>query len=368
MTTIRLVLGDQLNPFHTWYDHVRQDVVYVMMEVRQETDYVLHHAQKIIAIFAAMRRFAANLRSDGHRVHYLTIDATDNQASLTANLDDLIALYHADRFEYQAPDEWRLDQQLRSYGEQLSIACVMIDSDHFYTTREEVRQHFGGREHWMMESFYRAMRRKHGVLMDDKGRPVGGTWNYDHDNRAAWRGIPDEPLDRRPHNDHSELWQTIQRSGVASFGEPGAADFRWPIDRTEALQQLDRFVEEALPHFGPFQDAMSSQASRLFHSLLSFALNTKMLLPREVVDRAEAAWRQGNAPLASIEGFIRQILGWREYVRGVYWARMPGYDRLNNLDHNADLPAWFWHGRTRMNCMAQSVGQSLRHAHAPSLA
>jgi deoxyribodipyrimidine photolyase-related protein len=364
MTTIRLVLGDQLNPRHAWYAHVRQDVVYVMMEVRQETDYVLHHAQKIIAIFAAMRRFADNLRKDGHRVHYLTIDAPDNRPSLTANLDALIALYDGNRFEYQAPDEWRLDRQLRNYRRRLSIASEMVDSDHFYTTREEVHQHFGGREHWMMESFYRAMRRRHGVLMDSKGHPAGGTWNYDHDNRQAWLGAPGEPLDHRPLHDHSGLWQTIQTSGVASFGEPGAADFRWPIDRAEAVQQLNRFVEGALPHFGPYQDAMSSQGTRLFHSLLSFALNTKMLSPREVVDRAETAWRENNAPLASVEGFVRQILGWREYVRGVYWAKMPGYDRVNSLGHDADLPSWFWHGRTHMSCMAHAIGQSLRHAHA----
>lgn len=364
MTTIRLVLGDQLNPRHTWFDDVRQDVVYVMMEVRQETDYVLHHAQKIIAIFAAMRRFADTLRSQGHRVHYLSIDDPDNRPSLTANLDAAIARYRADRFEYQAPDEWRLDDQLRQYCAQLPIASAMIDSEHFYTSRDEVHRHFGRRAHWTMESFYRAMRRKHGILMDDCGQPAGGAWNYDHDNRQSWRGDPQEPADHRPHHDHRALWERIQESGIASFGEAQAEDFRWPIDRTEALEQLDHFVDDVLLHFGPYQDAMSSQATRLFHSLLSFALNTKMLSPREVVHLAQAAWRQGRVPLASAEGFIRQILGWREYVRGVYWAKMPGYDEINGLAHEMDLPSWFWHGRTRMQCVSHAIGQSLQHAHA----
>lgn len=364
MTTVRLILGDQLDPRHAWYDRVRKDVVYVMMEVRQETDYVLHHAQKIIAIFAAMRRFAARLRERGHRVHYLAIDDAANRPSLTDNLDAILVRYDACRFEYQAPDEWRLDRQLDAYARDLSIDSAMVDSNHFYTTRDAVGQHFGQRRQWRMESFYRSMRRTHAVLLEPDGSPAGGRWNYDRENRKPWRGEPDEPRDPRPHHDHSELWQTIRRSGVRSFGQDHAADFRWPLDRTEALRQLDHFIDHVLLHFGAYQDAMSHHASHLFHSLLSFALNTKMLAPREVVDRAEQAWRDGRVPLASAEGFIRQILGWREYVRGLYWARMPGYDRLNALDHHAELPAWFWDGRTRMNCMAHAIGQSLEQAHA----
>lgn len=363
-TTIRLVLGDQLNPMHSWYSKVCHDVVYVMMEIRQETDYVLHHAQKVLAIFAAMRRFADQLRESGHRVHYLRIDAPDNRQSLPGNLDAVLAHYQACCFEYQAPDEWRLDEQLCQYAQALSIGSRMADSEHFYTSRDDARQHFGKRQRWIMESLYRAMRRKHGVLMDPGGKPAGGNWNYDHENRQAWRGEPPEPRDSRPRHDHGALWETIERSGVRTFGASEASCFRWPRDRDEALQQLDVFIDGVLPHFGRYQDAMSSQASRLFHSLLSFALNTKMLSPREVVARAEEAWRQGQAPLASVEGFIRQILGWREYVRGVYWARMPGYDRSNFLGHDADLPEWFWTGRTRMVCMAHAIGQSLQHAHA----
>jgi len=168
---------------------------------------------------------------------------------------------------------------------------------------------------------------------------------------------------RTPH-DHRALWATIEAAGVAHFGEPRAEALAWPLHRGEALRHLTAFVQQALPHFGDYQDALSQRGWRLFHSLLSFALNTKMLHPREVVQAAEDAWRNGHAPLSAVEGFIRQILGWREYVRGVYWARMPGYTELNHFDHTRPLPDWFWTGDTRMACMRQAVGQSLSQAYA----
>lgn len=363
-TTLRLILGDQLNPEHSWFRHHHADVVYVMMEVRQETDYVLHHAQKIIAIFAGMRELARQLRAQGHRVHYLKIGDARNRQSLPANLDDAIEQFDAAEFEYQMPDEFRLEQQLARYTRNLPIPSRMVDSEHFYTRHDEAEQLFEGRKHWLMEHFYRAMRVKHGVLMDAAGKPQGGKWNYDHDNRKSWPGTPPQPDDFRPCHDHSELWLEIEASGARSFGEANAARFAWPLNRQEALQQLDGFIEHALPHFGEFQDAMSSRASRLFHSLLSFALNTKMLNPREVVQAVEQAWREGRAPLASAEGFIRQVLGWREYVRGVYWSRMPGYGQENVFGHSLPLPRWFWDGQTGMRCLASAIGDSLQHAHA----
>lgn len=360
---LRLILGDQLNPLHSWFATPRDDVIHVLIEMRQETDYVLHHAQKILAIFAAMRDFARQLREAGHRVHYVAIDNPSNRQSLPANLDALIAAHGAAALEYQAPDEWRLDAQLADYVRGLQIPARMVDSEHFYTTRHEAAELFEGRKQWLMEHFYRAMRRRHRVLMDGD-KPVGGQWNFDHDNRKPWPGTPAEPRDPRPRHDHSALWQSIEAAGVKSFGEPRSAALRWPLNRAEALAQLDAFVAEALPHFGDFQDAMSTRGWRLFHSLLSFALNTKMLHPREVVERAEAGWRDGRVPLAAAEGFIRQILGWREYVRGIYWARMPGYAEANALGHERPLPAWFWTGKTKMRCMAASIGQSLEEAYA----
>ena len=362
--TLRLILGDQLDPQHSWFREKRNDMVYVLMELRQETDYVLHHAQKIIAIFAAMRDLAAQLQKAGHRVHYLAIDDPRNQATLPANLDALIVHYRACLFEYQAPDEWRLDAQLADYARQAAIPCRMADSEHFYTARNEAAQIFAKRRSWVMDHFYRHMRAKHRVLMDQSNKPIGSQWNYDRDNRKPWPGTPPEPADTRPRHDHSGLWQAIVNAGIKSFGQPNAEQLAWPLNRTEALRQLDQFIKGALPHFGDFQDALSAQAWRLFHSLLSFALNTKMLHPDEVVAKVEGAYQAGRVPLAAAEGFIRQILGWREYVRGVYWAHMPGYADHNVFGHKQPLPGWFWTGQTKMRCIAHAVGQSLEHAHA----
>lgn len=362
--TLRLVLGDQLNPGHSWFQTADPQVIYVLMEVRQETDYVLHHAQKIIAIFAAMRDFARHLRTGGHRVRYVALDDQSNRQSITENLAALAHHYEVRRLEWLSPDEWRLDTLLRTWAARQQFATAEVDTGHFLTGRNELKSLFAGRKQWLMEHFYRHMRRRFELLLDAQGKPEGGQWNFDHDNRKAWPGTPSEPEDARPVHDHGELWAMLQRCGVKSFGDPQAARMRWPLNRAEALACLDAFINTTLPHFGDFEDAMSSKSQRLFHSLLSFALNLKMLHPIEVVRRAEAAYRDGNAPLAAVEGFIRQIVGWREYVRGIYWAHMPGYDERNALGHHLPLPHWFWSGDTRMRCMRHAIGQSLQTAHA----
>lgn len=362
--TLRLVLGDQLDPEHAWFDVRDPGVVYVLMEVRQETDYVLHHAQKILAVFAAMRDFARQLRATGHRVRYVAIDDASNRQSIPANLEALMAHYGAQRLQYQEPDEWRLDQQLRQWGATQAFATEAMDSAHFYTRRNEVADFFRGRGQWLMEHFYRHMRKRHRILLADDGTPEGGQWNYDHANRQPWPGDPPPPPDTRPTHDHRALWASIQAAGVASFGQPQAAALRWPLNRAEALACLDRFIADALPHFGRYEDAMSTRSPCLFHSQLSFALNTKMLRPQDVVQRALAAYGAGTAPLPAVEGFVRQILGWREYVRGIYWAHMPGYEARNALGHDTPLPAWFWTGDTHMRCLQHAIGQSLQDAYA----
>lgn len=367
MTTLRLILGDQLNPDHSWYRQVDEGVVHVLMEVTQETSYVLHHAQKVLAIFAAMRAFAEHLRAQGHRVRHIAIDHPSNRQAITANLDALIAHHQAGCVAYQAPDEWRLDQELAGWAQARraqGLKVEVADTEHFLTARGEVAELFAGRKQWLMEHFYRHMRRHHGVLMSIDRQPEGGQWNFDADNRKAWSGQPPEPADWRAPHDHEDLWQDIANAGVTTFGEPQADRLPWPVSAGEARAHLRAFVAHALPHFGDFQDALSQRANRLFHSLLSFALNVKMLHPREVIDAAEQAWRDGHAPLAAAEGFIRQVLGWREYVRGVYWAHMPGYDERNHFGHDLPLPGWFWTGQTRMACLSRAIGQSLQDAHA----
>lgn len=362
--TLRLILGDQLNCGHSWFAQPDHGVVHVLMELRQETDYVLHHAQKILAIFAAMRDFARQLREAGHRVRFIALDDPSNRQSLTGNLAALMQHYRATRFEWQAPDEWRLDAQLREWAAEQAFETRMVDSEHFLTARDTVAQHFRGRKQWLMEHFYRAMRQRHSVLLTAAGEPEGGQWNFDPENRKPWPGTPPAPPDRRPVHDHRALWQMIEAAGVRSFGAPQSEHFRWPLNRVEALVWLRHFIDEALPHFGDFEDAMHSVSPRLFHSQLSFALNVKMLNPREVIAAAESAYRAGRAPLAAVEGFVRQILGWREYVRGFYWAHMPGYETQNTLGHNRPLPEWFWTGQTRMRCLQHAITQSLDEAWA----
>ena len=362
--TLRLVLGDQLNLQHSWFAQPQPHAVVVLMEVRQETDYVRHHAQKVLGIFAAMRAFAAQLQAQGHRVHYLTIDDATNTQDIPRNLEHLAQHYRATHIQYQAPDEYRLDAQLHTWAQTSALHIECVDTEHFLTTRSDLAQHFKGKKQWLMESFYRAMRKRLGVLMNDQGEPQGGQWNFDADNRKPYKGNPPPPPAARATQDLSALWGTIQATGIHTFGNPQASQFVWPTSRAQALHDLEHFVAHSLPHFGDFQDALSSQSWRLFHSLLSFALNTKMLHPLEVVQAAEAAYRRGHAPLHAVEGFIRQIIGWREYVRGVYWAHMPGYTQHNALQHNAPLPSWFWTGRTHMACMASAIGQSLEHAYA----
>jgi deoxyribodipyrimidine photolyase-related protein len=362
--TLRLILGDQLDPQHSWFARVEAGVVYVLMEVRQETDHVLHHAQKILAIFAAMREFARELVAAGHRVCYLSLDDPDNLHSITGNLQALMQRFGAARVQWPEADEWRVQRQLEQWARRHGGAVQSVASEHFLSTRGEVAAFFGDREHWVMEGFYRAMRRRHRVLLDARGQPEGQRWNFDHDNRKPWRGVPAAAPDWRPRHDHAALWAMVRRCGVGSFGDPAAQALCWPLNRAEALAGLEAFVAGALPHFGSYEDAMSSRSERLFHSLLSFALNTKMLRPLEVARRVEAAYRSGEAPLAAAEGFIRQIIGWREYIRGVYWAQMPGYERVNALRHELPLPNWFWTGEVRMRCLRLAIGQSLRTAHA----
>lgn len=364
MTRLRLILGDQLNPLHSWFSEVNPEVVYLMLELRQETGYVLHHAQKILGIFAAMRDFARQLKAAGHRVRYVSIDAAPNRPTLTANLEALINHYQATSLEWQQPDEWRLDQQLLEWASRAPIPANAVDSEHFYCQRAEVEEFFAGKKNWRMEFFYRHMRKRFQVLLSASGQPVGEQWNFDADNRSAWKGQPPAPPDLRPRHDHSELWNSICAAGISSFGQPQAAAFRWPLNRAEALQQLKHFIDHQLAQFGDYQDAMHGSEPFLFHSLLSFALNLKMLHPAEVVNAAQQAWQCGKAPLPAVEGFIRQILGWREYVRGVYWAGMPGYAEQNALQHRRPLPAWFWTGKTGMRCLATAISDSLEHAYA----
>lgn len=364
MKILRLILGDQLNPLHSWFKNVDDEIIYVLMEIKQETDYVLHHAQKIIAIFAAMRDFKKSLLRKNHQVFYIKISDKSNQQSFELNLQNLISKNHIQKFEYQEPDEVRLDIELKKFCNQINISSQVYSTEHFYTQRFEVRDLFKDKKQWLMETFYRFMRRKYQVLMTGNNEPIGSKWNFDHENRKAWKGEPNTFKDSRLIHDHSEIWNELNECQIKTFGHNKAQESRWPINRNEALKQLSFFIKYLLIHFGDFQDAMHKDESRMFHSLISFSLNTKMLSPSEVVLAVEKSYLNQEIPIQTAEGFIRQIIGWREFIRGYYWAHMPTLQDDNYFNHNLPVPSWFWNGKTKMNCLKYTITQSLDNAYA----
>jgi deoxyribodipyrimidine photolyase-related protein len=365
MKTLRLILGDQLNRNHSWFRTNNPDITYVMMEVRSETDYVRHHIQKVMAIFMAMRQFAEELRSAGHKVHYLHLMDDENKQNITKNIQTLIEQWGIEKFEYLLPDEYRLDEELRTLADQLAIPTTAVDTEHFFCERPDLKKHFEGRKSYLMESFYRMMRRKTGYLMQH-GEPEGGRWNYDTENRSSFPAKAALPESFDFENDGREIFQEIQQCGVQTIGQWNGPFINWPINREQALAQLAYFCSHLLPLFGQYQDAMTVRHRTLFHSKVSFALNIKMLSPREVVEAALDGYRKNTdkISLAQIEGFVRQILGWREYMRGIYWAEMPHYAELNVLDLQEKLPEWYWTGNTSMNCLKHAIRQSLEDAYA----
>lgn len=363
--TLRLILGDQLHHGHPWFEQVNNDVTYVLMEVRQETDYVRHHIQKVVAFFGAMRAFAEWLRETGHCVRYYRITDPNNRQNIPANLRALLTETAVERFEYQLPDEYRLSQELAEFCETLDIPTCAEDTHHFYTSRADLRDFFAGKKTYLLESYYRHLRKRENILMLGD-EPVGNRWNFDADNRNKLPKGHVPPPPKLFGKDVSDIFADVQASGALTFGEIDARDFIWPLTRREALEQLRDFCERLLPHFGTYQDALHTEHWSLYHSRLSFALNAKLLTPHEVVNAAVDATHDwpGEIDLAQTEGFVRQILGWREFVRGVYWAQMPGYAQENFFGHATPLPKWFWTGETKMNCQRHAIGQSLQHAYA----
>ncbi len=363
--TIRLILGDQLNSNHSWFETIDQSVTYVLMEVRTETDYATHHIQKIVGFFAAMQAFAKELKANHHNVIYLELNKPDNLQAFDKNINVLIAQHQFTRFEYQLPDEYRVDKILQDFCKTLTIETAVVDSEHFFTSRAELGIFFEGKKTFVMESFYRAMRKKHQVLMEGEN-PVNGQWNFDADNRKK---LPKNHKPTAPtlfNNDVSAIAKTIEQSNIQTIGNMDAKNFVWPINRTQSLELLDFFLNHCLPLFGSYQDAMMPQEWSLYHSRISFSMNIKMISPQEVIEKATQAWRQRPNEIAynQLEGFVRQIIGWREYMRGIYWLKMPEYAQLNYLENHAPLPDWYWTGNTKMHCLKDSIKQTLDYGYA----
>ncbi len=364
--TLRLILGDQLNSNHSWYKKVDDSVTYVLMELRSETDYAVHHIQKVIGFFAAMQEFANELRQQKHRVIYIHLNDSNNLQRFDKNCELLINSHAFTKFEYQLPDEYRLDEHLKLFTSKLKIAYTYCDTEHFYSTRNELGDLFAGKKNYIMETFYRYMRKKHDVLIVDGNQPLNGKWNFDEDNRMKL------PKDHKPisafvfENDLSTIELEIKKAEIKTIGHVESNKFLWPINRKQSLELLDFFIENCLSLFGTFQDAMAPNEWSLYHSRLSFSLNIKLISPKEVVDRAIKSYFENSNQIEfhQLEGFVRQIIGWREYMRGIYWLKMPNYASLNYLEHTDKLPNWFWTGETKMKCLKNAIDQSLEFAYA----
>lgn len=362
---LRLILGDQLNIRHSWYTSVDNNTLYVLIELKQEQEYVKHHIQKTIAFFCAMRNFAAELSNKGHRVLYFDINHTDNTGNLASMLANIINKYSVTEFEYQLPDEYRLDEQLKNICKSLSIATSIVDTEHFITKRHDLKTFFAGKKTRIMESFYRNMRKNLNILMENDA-PMGGRWNYDDENRKAYDKKVPIPNSNFQIRDVSTVKKEIDKARISYFGNVDVLNFNWPISRAESLKDFHQFLENRLSSFGTYEDAMLTEHTILFHSRISFALNTKMLSPMELVQLTLAHWEKNKLQISisQVEGFIRQIIGWREYIRGIYWEYMPAFKELNYLKANRKLPSWFWDGNTEMNCMKQCIQNSLDNAYA----
>lgn len=361
-----LVLGDQLDAQSSalqGFDRA-QDVVW-MAEVAEESTHVWSAKQRIAVFLSAMRHFARDLQTQGIALSYTRLDDSDNAGTLAQELAQAIGRLQPQSLVLSAPGDWRVLQSLRMVANDHQVPLDLRDDTHFFSTVREFAAHAKGRKQLRLEYWYRALRQQHGILMEGKD-PVGGQWNFDADNRESFGKTGPQNVPPPTRFAPDAITQDVISLVNTRFGShPGSLQsFGWPVTREQALEALHAFITQRLPLFGQYEDAMWSGQAWLYHSHLSCALNLKLLNPREVVQAAEAAYHAGHAPLAAVEGFIRQILGWREYVRGIYWTQMPDYLERNALDAQADLPAWYWTGDTDMACLKDAITQTLELGYA----
>ena len=361
-----LVLGDQLDLDAAGFDgfDADQDAVW-MAEVAEESTQVWSSKPRTALFLSAMRHFALALQGAGRPLHYTRLDAPDNAGSLQAQLRSDMQRLQPAALVMTAPGDWRVLQAIKAVAVAGKLPLDLREDRHFFCSVRDFAAHAKGRKSLRMAHFYSEQRKRHGVLMDG-GVPVGGQWSFDADNREAFGAAGPGDVPPRSRFAPDAVTQAVIALVNTRFAEhPGRLEsFGWPVTRAQALQSLQAFITERLPLFGRYQDAMWPGDPWLYHAHLAAALNLKLLNPREVVAQAQAAYLAGRAPLASVEGFIRQILGWREYVRGVYWTQMPGYLERNALGANENLPAWYWSGATDMACLRDALAQTLTHGYA----
>ncbi len=366
ITNLRIVLGDQLSHNNSSLDgiHPSTDKVW-MAEVPHESTKVWSSKQRIALFLSAMRHFAAELEEKGFSVHYTRMDQDDAGTTFSDALGEFVDANPPARIILTQPGEYGVLDEIQTVCSDRGIELEIREDNHFLCSIDSFKSWASGRKQLRMEYFYREMRKKHRILMND-GQPVGGKWNYDSSNRESFGKSGPGKRESRVQFKPDKITRAVIACVESRFGDhPGSLDaFAWPVNRQQALQALDDFVEHHLPEFGPHQDAMWTGEPFLSHSLLASSLNLKLLNPKEVIRKAEQAYHDGTAPLESVEGFIRQILGWREYVRGIYWIHMPDYLEMNALEATVDLPDFYWTGKTDMNCLREVIQQTLNHGYS----
>ncbi len=369
--TLALVLGDQLSqgsPALLGLDP-KHDAV-LMIEAPFEATHVWSHKARIALFLAAMRHFRDELRANGFTVRYIALNDSV-LPTLPQRLAEHLQHHRPAVLRMLEAGEWRLRQDIARVAQDASVPLRTLDDTHFLCSRADFTRWAGkygkaAGASLRMEFFYREMRRKHRVLLDGDGEPEGGRWNFDADNRKGYPkagpGLIPPPRTFAPDALTREVFAEVEQR----FGDhPGTlAHFAWPVSRTQALVALQTFIDTRLANFGDHQDAMWTATPFGWHSLLSTSLNLHLLNPREVIQAAEAAYRRGLAPLAGVEGFIRQVLGWREFIRGVYWLDMPGLAQANHWQHTRSLPRWYWTGETHMACARDAIAQTLQYGYA----
>ena len=360
MTRLVLILGDQLSPDIAALQKAdKTSDVIVMAEVADEASYVPHHPKKIAFTFSAMRHFAQSLEDDGWRVAYTRLDDDGNAGSIPGELLRRAEDHDAREVIATEPGEWRLIEALNA----LPLTVTQHEDTRFLASHKDFETWAEGRKELRMEYFYREMRRKTGLLMDGDD-PAGGKWNFDHDNRKPAPGEVDYsgPMQFTPDRITEDVLALVEDRFGDTFGT--LRPFWFAVEPGQAKRALTRFIKEALPKFGDYQDAMMREEKFLWHSILSIYLNAGLLDPLEICQAAEQAWKDGNAPINAVEGFIRQIIGWREYVRGIYYREGPDYTRRNALNHQRKLPGFYWSADTDMACVAHAVAQTRDEAYA----
>jgi deoxyribodipyrimidine photolyase-related protein len=359
-----LVLGDQLsvNLSSLAAADPKQDLV-LMCEVAEEATYVRHHKKKIILLFSAMRHFAAELKALGWRVAYTRLEEVDNVGSFTGEVARAIGARKPERIIVTAPGEWRVLDAMRGWQAKFQVPVDILADTRFISRTDDFAVWAKGRKQLRMEYFYRDMRRKTGLLMDGD-EPAGGQWNFDHDNRKPAKAdlfIP-EPAHFQQDQITREVVALVKDRFADHFGD--ADPFWFAVTRVDAEAAFEHFLNVGLLHFGDYQDAMVLGERFLYHSLISMYLNCGLLDPLAICRKVDAAYRAGKVPLNAAEGYIRQIIGWREYVRGIYWLKMPDYARSNALGHTRKLPEFYWTGDTKMTCLREAITQTKEEAYA----